>query len=157
MGILSHLVILMTMIQEVGGGEKHDLVTMSAANNPLPSTTFPFLKLPAEIRNMIYSYLLICPTVLGTHHIAAGPQVGRYWFGDRWNWTLRNAPPVKATSIDTAILSVNREISTEARAILYSQPIHCRDLQATYEFARKIGPDNRSLLRDIGIYTLGGS
>lgn len=145
------------MIQEVVEAKKHDLVKMSAASNPLPSATFPFLKLPAEIRNMIYSYLLICPTVLGTQYVAAGPQVGRYWFGEGWNWTLRNAPPVKATSIDTAVLSVSREISTEARAILFSQPIHCRDLQAMYYFARRIGPDNRSLLRDIGVHTLGKS
>ncbi|KAF2472846.1 uncharacterized protein BDR25DRAFT_11861 [Lindgomyces ingoldianus] len=75
------------------------------ANSPnltQPTDTFPFLRLPSEIRNMIYRELLLCTYPLIMFFRSA------FWFEN-------------STRAYPAILQSNRQIHDEAAAVLYGE------------------------------------
>ncbi|KAI9754526.1 MAG: hypothetical protein M1815_005558 [Lichina confinis] len=84
---------------------------------PPSKTCFPFLRLPAEIRNAIYRLVFVRP---GTLQVL--PTAGRY--GPR-HW-LRHVKPGEPCSnlpveIYPALLLVNRQIHCEAASIFYGE------------------------------------
>ncbi|GAB7355996.1 hypothetical protein MBLNU459_g6623t1 [Dothideomycetes sp. NU459] len=105
---------------------------------------------------MIYSELLVCPTAFGREGgcVAAGPEVERLWFGPDWGIEPPDAPRFEPAPPSTALLYVNRLVSMEARAVLYSQPIHFYKSHDMAGFLETIGPFNRTLLRDVGVFSL---
>ena len=111
----------------------------SAAQSPCP-----FFRLPREIRDEIYSYLLVAP-----HNIAIPLSIR----------TRNNAPsticikrhPHFHNHVNSDILLVCRRINTETTALLYPKNIF--DLQdKSVEFLEAIGEKNRKLLRCIMIH-----
>ena len=79
---------------------------------PNPSSSFPFLGLPAEIRDEVYYYALLCPfyqslplDVCPIHHSApASPSSRTYWGTER----------------STRLFRVSHQVSKEALRVFYS-------------------------------------
>lgn len=88
---------------------------------------FPFLDLPVEIRNIIYSFVLNC---------GKASSIER-----RRNLEIRNR---------TAIMSASRQIYLEARSVLYAQMIFPY-LSNFHDALLRMGPTNRSLLKSIRV------
>lgn len=104
--------------------------------------------MPAEIRNQIYSLLLVSPD----HPISVV-------FNYAWAWETRTAKAERqcllfdpSTPIYPAILATNRQIHSESRSILYSQPLTMENTEALYGFLNQIGFHNRALIGDIKVH-----
>jgi hypothetical protein len=140
------------------------------ANDVEKKTSFPFLKLPPEIRNMIYGLVLKDPGGIHlTNRSEAGrrkvtrehPWESRYWYPgalepyvpfEYWKNPRRVLTP--------AILATNRQIYDEARGVLYSQNQFfmadpCQQVCRT--FIDSIAPLAASSLRRVTIVTGWGS
>ena len=77
---------------------KRDAVRTSTEQSPPKSTPFPFLRLPAEIRNLIYEHCLS----VRIYHL---------------DFALERS---RNLCVNTALLVVNRQVYAEAMPILYS-------------------------------------
>ncbi|KAF3032811.1 hypothetical protein E8E12_002825 [Didymella heteroderae] len=125
-----------------------------AATRPLPKRKiFPFLRLPAEIRNMIYSYALVDPS--GVKFVAVQRNKRRcvervsnktfsqvagsrtYYQSNRIN----DDADEQATELSPSLLAVNKQIHREACDILYSNELIFADPIALYAFMINLGRD----------------
>lgn len=137
----------------------------TAACRPLPKRKiFSFLKLPAEIRNVIYTYALTDPH--GINFVAVqrnrrrsvervsqktleSVSGGRIYYhpttiNDRFD-DADDAP----MSLVPSLLAVNKQIHQEACDILYSNELVFADPVALYAFMINLGPVSASRLRKI--------
>lgn len=138
----------------------------AVAPKPLPKTKiFPFLELPGEIKNMIYSYALIDPTginLVGTfkHRRRTVERVsgelhnnishGNNWSAARLNDGLRGRYEVPAT-LAPSLLLANKQIYQEARDILYSNQFVFGDSFALYNFMLNLSPTGAKQLQHLRI------
>ncbi|QDS71414.1 hypothetical protein FKW77_003286 [Venturia effusa] len=107
---------------------------------------FPFLKLPAELRNRIYDLALTFPKrVTLTSGIrkhsrrqSAYRVLSRDFMQDRG-------------VLNPSILRVNKQIYHEAMPVFYNQPLEFVDAVALYSFLAQIGQDAIPLIRQIRI------
>ncbi|KAJ9666397.1 hypothetical protein H2201_003585 [Coniosporium apollinis] len=102
--------------------------TSKKQNEPKP---FPFLLLPAEIRNAIYAYAL---TTDNDIHIEAKTKASR-----RVATIQTPNDRNKRVSFSPALLATNRQVYQEAASVLYSQPLTFIDAYGLYSFLAQIG------------------
>ncbi|KAL6704285.1 hypothetical protein ACN47E_008349 [Coniothyrium glycines] len=142
---------------ESPSSKKHKARTPTS--RPLPKQKiFPFMELPAEIRNMIYTYTLTFPE--GIHFVPARKHMRRTveritpttmskasnWNGVRLNNRLRkesNAP----VPLNTSLLYVCKQIHQETREILYSNEFVFSNSLVLYSFLVNLGPSRSKSLR----------
>jgi hypothetical protein len=143
------------------------------------SKIFPFMSLPAELRNRIYEIALQDQD----HHINSRMHYHRRIayrisvrefktlninYPNRSCWKRWRTPlPTKCAATGEEILDpvcvqlapvllrVSRQIYHEAIFYLYSSPIVCLDMQALHAFLTMIGPRRRAMLRDVEVTEWG--
>lgn len=111
---------------------------------------FPFLRLPAEIRNMIYSYALVDPSgikfvAVQRHRRRCVQRVSDKTFGQvaRRSYYQSNMinddADEQAVELFPSLLAVNKQIFHEACDILYGNEFVFADPIALYAFMLNIG------------------
>jgi hypothetical protein len=134
-----------------------------------PEKPFPFLSLPAELRDQIYELALVEPegiTVVSRTksyrrtitrgHIA---DHSRYYYPRRRRNQVTDSqsdtyPQTK--SLSPNLLAVNKQIRAEASGYLYQQTIVLEDTMTLHTFLAAIGHQNRLRLSDIVVKGWGG-
>jgi hypothetical protein len=141
------------------------------APKPLPkSKIFPFMDLPAEIRNIIYSYSLADPSginLVGTfkhkrrtvERVSAAAQAGindtsRHYSYSKINDDMR-ATYAEPTALVPALLAVNKQIHQEAGDMLYANDFIFADSFALYSFMLNLGPSGAKSLKSVRIMNWG--
>ncbi|OJD36450.1 formylmethionine deformylase-like protein [Diplodia corticola] len=155
---------------------------------PLPKhLIFPFMRLPRELRDMIYAHALTDP--IGALYIEerfhryrrkaarvdAGPQS---YLANYSHWTEQNpaqamarwpiaegyyAPNAKRpkphrATLSPSLLAVSRRINAEATSVLYSQPLVFADAGALHAFLAPLPvAPAREALRDVTVLGVRGS
>ncbi|KAF2011311.1 hypothetical protein BU24DRAFT_426396 [Aaosphaeria arxii CBS 175.79] len=137
---------------------------------PLPKhKIFPFLELPAEIRNMIYEYALVDPK--GVHLypntqsyrrsvVRAAPSfIDRYWGGSQTRFTLNSQTsetlPLRPLRLVPSLLAANSQIYHEAKSILYGNHFQLYDPLALHSFMVDIGPRAAAMVKNITLASWG--
>ncbi|KAF2086261.1 hypothetical protein K490DRAFT_57899 [Saccharata proteae CBS 121410] len=87
---------------------------------------FPFLRLPAEIRNQIYEYCLSDPNGL---HLRSTIRIGH-------RRTVRRHPA--GPKLSPALLAVNKQMHAEARSFLYPDVISLENSTALHHFVANL-------------------
>lgn len=113
---------------------------------------FPFLDLPAEIRNMIYSLVLERP---GYHIDLSGKQSGvirTHWYKPGHGaWTNVNQP------YSPSLIRVNKQISVESSSYLFSRhTFEFRDTTMMERFLEYIGSERTKSLVSVRVNQLYG-
>ncbi|KAJ8113395.1 hypothetical protein OPT61_g4466 [Boeremia exigua] len=134
----------------------------TAASRPLPKhKVFPFLELPAEIRNMIYSYALT--DALGMKFVAVQrhrrrcvERVSSKTFsqvlGHRSYYhsnTINDDADEQAAVLVPSLLAVNKQTYQEGRDFLYGNELIFADTIALYAFMINLGPAGACHLKKI--------
>lgn len=113
---------------------------------PDENEKFPFLDLPAEIRNMIYSLVLERPG--GTVRIS-GKQSGvisTHWYGDHGYISKHDEP------YSTSLMRVNKQISVESSPYLFSRhTFEFADSTMLQRFLEYLGPERVKSLVSISV------
>ncbi|KAI4933027.1 hypothetical protein J4E85_003430 [Alternaria conjuncta] len=141
---------------------------VATSSRPLPKRKiFPFLKLPAEIRNIIYEYTLTDPSGINlvgvfkhkrrnVERISAKLQAelseGSSWSdAQRMNNGIRRAQEESAPLV-TSLLAVSKQIHQEGVDILYGKnEFIFTDSFALYNFMINLGPNRSKSLRTLRI------
>ena len=142
---------------------------VAISSRPLPKRKiFPFLKLPAEIRNIIYEYTLTDPSGINlvgvfkhkrrnVERISAKLQAslaeGSSWSdAHRMNNSIRNNQEEEPAPLVTSLLAVNKQIHQEGVDILYGKnEFIFTDSFALYNFMINLGPSRSKSLRTLRI------
>lgn len=126
------------------------------------------MDLPAEIRNMIYSYSLVDPSGINlvgsfkhkrrtVERVSAATQAGiseqRYLYR-KLNDDMRSTY-AEPTALVPALLAVNKQIQQEAGDILYANDFILADSFALYSFMLNLGPSGAKLLKSVRIMDWG--
>ncbi|KAH6642185.1 hypothetical protein C7974DRAFT_384994 [Boeremia exigua] len=132
----------------------------TASSRPLPKRNiFPFLQLPAEIRNMIYTYALTDPS--GIKFVAVQrnrrrcvERVSDKTFNQVSNYRspyqsnkINSDANERAASLVPSLLATNKQIYQEGCDILYGNELVFADTVALYAFMINLGPGSASHLR----------
>jgi hypothetical protein len=108
---------------------------------------FPFLDLPAEIRNMIYSLVLERP---GYHIELSGKHSGvihTRWYNRGRGYISRHDEPYS-----TSLMRVNKQISVESMPYLFSRhTFEFRDSTMMQRFLEYIGPERTKSLVSVAV------
>ncbi|KAK2797851.1 hypothetical protein FQN50_009056 [Emmonsiellopsis sp. PD_5] len=118
----------------------------------------PFLRLPAEVRNQIYSYLLVSPDKLSRRHGAFCQYARR---------DSSPEPPPFSPSLSCpcsrrqcfGLLLANRQIYSETIIVFLSDNMHYFDSAATFsnDIGNRISDHSRQYIRHVGIVSTSGS
>lgn len=125
-----------------------------------PQKPFPFLSLPAELRDYIYELALteeggvtlVSVTKAQRRTVRRGEIISdEYYYHHRGGVRMDGSDtlPAQQTSLIPNLLAVNKQIQAEATAWLYQQPIILEDTMALHTFLAAIGPSNRNAVTDI--------
>jgi hypothetical protein len=133
-----------------------------------PVKPFPFLSLPSELRNKIYSLALEDPDgmVMGEgwrahrrvpkrcHHISHGAQNRYADWNNLYCADSSNRESVRDTpcTLLPSLLAVSKQIYAEAAAILYSQPLHFTCTTALHSFLAPLSNKTASLVLSITLH-----
>lgn len=134
-------------------------------SKPLPKIKiFPFLELPAEIRNMIYKECLADESginLVGTYknkrrsveRVSAKAMTElsgtNRWYTHKHLNDQRRAELPDPVALVPALLAVNKQIYVEARDMLYANEFIFHDTQALYSFLVNIGPAATKYLKEL--------
>ncbi len=120
-------------------GEEHDTI-----HNTVRSHEFPILRLPLELRIMVYKFALTFPCEGGRWTVRRIHQ-----FSGQVNG--RSVPAANPTEI-LALLSVSRQIYEEAVGIFYSEnSFEFHSLSVLWSFLSGIGKKRRKFLRNLAL------
>ncbi|KAH7139183.1 hypothetical protein B0J11DRAFT_36896 [Dendryphion nanum] len=153
-----------------------DIVAYSPAKKrvrpvrPLPKhKIFPFLELPAEIRNMIYDLCLHEPAGIylssttekfrRTVERASEDDIQRVKRQSRYrnnDGQDDDDEDLVTQPLVPALLAVNQQMYREGRDILYSNSIRVLDPLALHSFMVNIGPRAAALVKDLTLCSWGG-
>ena len=122
-------------------------------SSPIPSQPFPFLKLPREIRDLIYDYAILRSKtshfVIPNHRDFDRPEGPvNPWLGSTNYW---------GTEISTRLFRVNHQVCHEALEIFYSTSFFDFTIGTTVSLVNAtirdtLTPWARSLIRNIGFH-----
>ncbi|THX08526.1 hypothetical protein D6D18_01672 [Aureobasidium pullulans] len=116
---------------------------------PADNEKFPFLELPAEIRNMIYSYVLERP---GCSIYIQGKHTGiidTRWRKEGGQWLQRSE-----ISYSTSLMRVNKQINVESTPYLFSRHMfEFPDTTMMQRFLDYIGPKRVESLVSVRVDT----
>ncbi|THY72021.1 hypothetical protein D6C86_06339 [Aureobasidium pullulans] len=116
---------------------------------PADNEKFPFLELPAEIRNMIYSYVLERP---GWNLHISGKQSGV--IEPRWRKKSGEWITPAMDSYSTSLMRVNKQISAESTPYLFSRHMfEFPDTTMMQRFLDYIGPKRVESLVSVRVDT----
>ena len=133
------------------------------------SKIFPFMKLPAEIRNMIYTYTLTDASGINlvaifkhrrraVERISAEAQFNiggdQYYSINRINDDVR-AKYEEPTALVPSLLAVSKQIHQEGRDILYANEFIFADTFALYSFMINLGPAGATYLKKLRLMGWG--
>lgn len=110
---------------------------------------FPFLSLPSELRNEIYSLTLDASDVAISYHYqetGLGKAIAR-------RRSPRDLDHASDITLNSAIVVANCQIYHETFRMLYMQPLHFQDASALHSFLLAIGPAHRQMLIDITLHS----
>lgn len=114
------------------------------STKPEPPSSSPFEELPAELRNAIYSLLLIAPGhlfITARHKMAADGSTYFYKLTSRIqtsHWDFTTASPELHCS---GLLRVNKQIHREAMSVLYGEnSFKCASPDLMRRFLQRVGP-----------------
>ncbi|KAH0269174.1 hypothetical protein KCU91_g8897, partial [Aureobasidium melanogenum] len=129
---------------------------------------FPFLSLPSELRNKIYSMALEDPDGMVLHegwraHRRVPKRCQYHNCEDREryagignlvysNESYHNQEGQASCTLVPSLLAVSKQIYAEAAAILYSQPLHFVNTTALHSFLAPLSNQTGSLVRNITIH-----
>jgi len=136
------------------------------AGKEKPVKPFPFLSLPSELRNKIYSLCLEDPDgmVMGEgwrahRRVPKRCQHNRYG-ADRYAGLNNLCPPISAQddvykplTLLPSLLATNKQIYAEAAAMLYSQPLHFTCTTALHSFLAPLSNKTASLVHSITLHS----
>lgn len=121
--------------------------------------TFPFLSLPAELRDQIYELALtnsdgitvVARTKAGRRTVRRGMIVNtkRHLRGF-FNINSIEVPK-QDNKLSPRLLEVNKQIRSEGVGWLYKQPIILESTMALHSFVATIGSTNRQIVTDLTI------
>lgn len=132
--------------------------------------TFPFLELPAELRNKIYEYCLVEPEdltlVSKTKDYRRLAVRGQFRNMTNKSFYSRRRARRRVAKADDgeeehhqelrpALLGVNRQVYGEAGMYLYGQTIHAEDTKTLHTFISSIGTGGRQKLREVVVHEWG--
>lgn len=80
---------------------------------------FPFLKLPHEVRDMVYTFALISPISFDTGPVLFDPLT-HIWYMHYPTWPHQASRSYLGTEQSTRLFRVNRQVSAEAVKVFYS-------------------------------------
>jgi hypothetical protein len=149
-------------------GSKAKQPKAKRARKERPEKPFPFLSLPSELRNKIYSLALEDPDgmVMGEgwrahRRVPKRCQYHRYYNHNRYDGVENLAdrttndgylPWSGPCSLVPSLLAVSKQIFTEAAAILYSQPLHFTCTTALHSFLAPLSSQTASLVHSITLH-----
>ncbi|CAI6340964.1 unnamed protein product [Periconia digitata] len=142
--------------QDAEDGPPHKKPQVKKPAKPLPKRKiFPFLQLPAEIRNQIYKLCLhdpvgvyLCPTTYAFRRTVNRVAEARYRAPHRTGGD--DDPEKPAETFETlvpALLATNKQIYREGRQILYGNDFYMGDTLTMHSFLVDIGARAASLLK----------
>ncbi|KAI5200336.1 hypothetical protein E4T39_05777 [Aureobasidium subglaciale] len=98
---------------------------------------FPFLKLPAEIRNMIYSLVLERPGYRIRFYGKHSGVINTMWLRDDGSWL-----PTSKNPYSSSLMRVNKQINVESTPYLFSRhTFEFSDSTMLQRFLEYIGPE----------------
>lgn len=115
---------------------------------PDENEKFPFLDLPAEIRNMIYSLVLERPG--GTVRISGKHSgvIGTDWYDNNNCYISKDAEPYS-----TSLMRVNKQVSVESTPYLFSRhTFEFADSTMLQRFLEYLGPELVKSLVSISVF-----
>ncbi|KAF2873814.1 hypothetical protein BDV95DRAFT_567806 [Massariosphaeria phaeospora] len=127
---------------------------------PLPKRKlFPFLELPAEIRNAIYGYCLVDASGI---HLAATTKKYRRTVERTTDPSLdyssvsdEGPEQLYPQTLVPSLLAVNKQIHQEGRDILYSNEFRLQDPLTMHSFLVDIGPRAATYLKHVTLVHWG--
>ncbi|KAH0364379.1 hypothetical protein KCU65_g6801, partial [Aureobasidium melanogenum] len=138
------------------------------ARKEKPVKVFPFLSLPSELRNKIYSLALEDPDGMVLHegwraHRRVPKRCQYHSYEDRERYAgvgnlayseqgYHNQEGEASCTLIPSLLAVNKQIYAEAAAMLYSQPLHFVNMTALHSFLAPLSNQTGSLVRNITIH-----
>ncbi|KAJ4362312.1 hypothetical protein N0V83_010405 [Neocucurbitaria cava] len=143
--------------------------TARVTSRPLPKRRqFPFMQLPAEIRNMIYSYALTDPSGINlvatfkhkrrtVERVSAETQSKfrrAYCRQARLNDEVR-AKYEEPVTLVPSLLAVSKQIHYEAQDVLYSNDFIFADTFALYSLLINLGPSGAKHLKTVRLLGWG--
>lgn len=138
------------------------------SSKPLPKhKIFPFMSLPAELRNKVYEYALSDPagvyltsktkgyrrTTQRVHIQDCSPQYGNRWgrYHGYNNSDGEDNEPSEPSSFVPNLLAVSKTIHAEAGSYLYSQRMSFSDNYALMAWLTQIGEQHIRMLKSVTI------
>lgn len=122
--------------------------------SPVPSQPFPFLKLPREIRDLIYHYALL-------YDWAAPGVISNRCYFNRRGRPLPLTHPLKywGSERSTRLFRVNHQVSHEALELFYSTYFFCYPVQNSISLVNSrvrdpLTPWARSLIKNISFHVV---
>lgn len=151
---------------EWGAHPKTQSKSKRPARKEKPVKPFPFLSLPSELRNKIYSLCLEDPDgmVMGEgwrfhRRVPKRCQHNRYG-ADRYSGLNNLCPPssaqhdvYKSSTLVPSLLATNKQIYAEAAAMLYSQPLHFTCTTALHSFLAPLSNTTASQVPSITLHS----
>ena len=142
---------------------------MTRPRSSKPFEPFPFLSLPAELRDYIYELALtdddgislVSQTksfrrTIARSRVALYNDEGYYSRGSNRIWRSDVEDEDAAyNSLTPNLLAVNKQIHSEGVGYLYKQRIILEDTMALHTFLAAIGPTNRLQLSDVTVRNWG--
>ncbi|KAH0345599.1 hypothetical protein KCU81_g4350, partial [Aureobasidium melanogenum] len=119
------------------------------ARKEKPVKVFPFLSLPSELRNKIYSLALEDPDGMVLHEGWRATSSRNLVYSDQGYHSQEGQA---SCTLIPSLLAVNKQIYAEAAAILYSQPLHFVNTTALHSFLAPLSNQTGSLIRKITIH-----
>ncbi|KAF1347519.1 hypothetical protein BDV97DRAFT_201439 [Delphinella strobiligena] len=137
---------------------------MFSATSMSTKTRHSFLLLPPEIRNLIYNLALVDAGNLtlryGSYHNpfdkprdVPQPLASREWSVTSTYGTSELHP--RDGNLSPNLLATNKQVHSEANAILYGQTLHFSRFCALYDFLDHIVGSNLVFLRDVFVHDDG--
>ncbi|EAT82447.1 hypothetical protein HBI56_089130 [Parastagonospora nodorum] len=144
----------------------------AVAPKKLPkSKIFPFLQLPAEIRNMIYGYTLEDPSGINlvasfrhrrrtVERISPGLMsqiAGGYYSRSRSQYYIDRNDTADPVELVPSLLAVSKQVYHEGRDVLYNNEFRFADTTVLYHFMLNISPAGAKQLKHLRIMSFNYS
>ncbi|KAL9037793.1 MAG: hypothetical protein Q9180_003520 [Flavoplaca navasiana] len=108
---------------------------------------FPFMSLPAEIKNLIYKYAL-----------TSGHEISLAFKMKGYRHTVVPPARVSRPSLAPAIIALNHETNMQAQPVLYGANVFAlEDPKALLAFCASIGPKNCAMLQKVNLKHFGNT
>nr|POF06921.1 hypothetical protein CFP56_31545 [Quercus suber] len=134
----------------------------TASKRKLAEKPFPFLKLPLELRYMIYGHALTDYEVALCAKHKSYRRTVTHWNIEDWELNYHGyVTDAKRGQVEPpkhfapSLLATNKQIHDEGVFFLYNQRFVFQDLYALHSFLAEIGPRNCRFVTDVTIKTWG--